>query len=177
MAPTSQGVKTAVLNPFLLKMIILHHFLRFRAFFLCNWLLYQSNVADAAPTFACTVTHLWEKWPKRKIFERHPHVTDGTVMKHYVSPTYGWHCSQCVKLHVLKYLCADLLLGNVCVEDSQLINLVNLDAYPLSRTDDMVIYAYKLMLGLRIFCQTGPPRWVDSLAPQPVYQMKMEEFR
>ena len=35
-------------------------------------------------------------------------------------------------------------------------------------------HAYELMLGLRVFRQTGPPQRVDCLAPSLVCHMKME---
>ena len=35
-------------------------------------------------------------------------------------------------------------------------------------------YAYELMVGLHVFCQTDPPRLVDCLAPPPVCHIKME---
>ena len=41
----------------------------------------------------------------------------------------------------------------------------------------LFIYAYELMLGLHVFRQTGPPRWVDCLAPPSVCHMKMEASR
>ena len=39
------------------------------------------------------------------------------------------------------------------------------------------IYAYELMLGLHVFCQTGPQRRVDCLAPPSVCHIQMESSR
>ena len=39
------------------------------------------------------------------------------------------------------------------------------------------IHAYELMLGLHVFRQTGPPRWVDCLAPPSVCYIKTEASR